>query len=399
MYKRQHHDIWDRDLPAPPNLITVTRNGTQIDAVAQITKQGFVFIFDRVTGKPLFPIQERKVNTVALPGEQAWKTQPFPLLPKPYARLSNEIQATDVSPYATNKEELKNILGNLKRGWYDAPSEQGTLILPGFDGGGEWGGAGADPKKGILYINSNEMGWVQKMVRNKDMKSVTGETLYQNYCASCHGVSKQGNPASGYPSLVNIDQKRTKAYIHQIIKQGKGMMPGFGHISPEAQSAIADYIQGLPPKEIMSASSPKILPYQMTGYNKFLDADGLPGLSTPWGTLNAIDMNTGKYLWKIPFGSEPALINKGIKDPTGGENYGGPIITQSGLLIIAATKDATLRIYQASSGKLLASYPLPFASFATPSTYRVNGKQFVVVTCGGTKLGTPKGNVVVAYAL
>ncbi len=398
-FQTTHHDIWDRDLPAPPNLITVTRNGKKIDAVAQITKQGFVFIFDRVTGKPLFPIQERKVNTTALPGEQAWKTQPFPLLPKPYARLSNEIQASDVSPYAKNKEELKNILGGLKRGWYDAPSEQGTLILPGFDGGGEWGGAGADPKKGILYINSNEMGWVQKMVRNKEMKTVTGETLYQNYCASCHGVSNQGNPASGYPSLVNIDQKRNKAYIHQIIKQGKGMMPGFGHISPEAQSAIADYIQGLPPKEILSASSPKILPYQMTGYNKFLDADGLPGLSTPWGTLNAIDMNTGKYLWKIPFGSEPALVNKGIQDPTGGENYGGPIITQSGLLIIAATKDATLRIYQASSGKLLASYPLPFASFATPSTYRVKGKQYVVVTCGGTKLRTAKGNIVVAFSL
>ncbi len=398
-FQTTHHDIWDRDLPAPPNLITVTRNGKKIDAVAQITKQGFVFIFDRVTGKPLFPIQERKVNTTALPGEQAWKTQPFPLLPKPYARLSNEIQATDVSPYAKNQEELKNILAGLKRGWYDTPSEQGTLILPGFDGGGEWGGAGADPKKGILYINSNEMGWVQKMVRNKDMKSVTGETLYQNYCASCHGVSKQGNPASGYPSLVNIDQKHNKAYIHQIIKQGKGMMPGFGHISPEAQSAIADYIQGLPPKEILSASSPKILPYQMTGYNKFLDADGLPGLSTPWGTLNAIDMNTGKYLWKIPFGSEPALFNKGIKDLTGGENYGGPIITQSGLLIIAATKDATLRIYQSSSGKLLASYPLPFASFATPSTYRVQGKQYVVVTCGGTKLGTAKGNVIMALSL
>jgi quinoprotein glucose dehydrogenase len=136
----------------------------------------------------------------------------------------------------------------------------------------------------------------------------------------------------------------------------------------------------------------------MTGYNKFLDEDGLPALSTPWGTLNAIDLNTGKYLWKIPFGQEPLLVKQGITN-TGGENYGGPIITKSGLLIIAATKDATLRIYQASTGKLLASYALPFASFATPSTYMVNGKQYIVVTCGGTKLGTAKGNQVIAFGL
>jgi quinoprotein glucose dehydrogenase len=398
-FQMTHHDIWDRDLPAPPNLITVTSKGKRVDAVAQITKQGFIFLFDRITGNPLFDIKEKIVGKSDLPGEHPWPTQPYPVLPKPYARLSNELTDQDISPYAKNKEALSQTLKNLKRGWYDAPSEQGTLILPGFDGGGEWGGAGADPKKGILYINSNEIGWVQKMVRNKDVKTITGESLYQNKCASCHGTDRTGNPASGYPSLIQIEQKRTKTYIAQIIKQGKGMMPGFAHLKSEEYSAINDFIQGLPPKEINSSTSPQTLPYQMTGYHKFLDQDGLPGLSTPWGTLNAVDMNTGKYLWKIPFGSEPSLIQKGIQEKTGGENYGGPIITKSGLLIIAATKDATLRIYQASSGKLLASYPLPFASFATPSTYMVKGKQYVVVTCGGTKLGTPKGNQVVAFSL
>ncbi|MDT8886744.1 outer membrane protein assembly factor BamB family protein [Aquirufa regiilacus] len=397
-FQTTHHDIWDRDLPAPPNLITVTRKRKRIDAVAQITKQGFVFIFDRVTGKPLFPIQERKVNTTALLGEQAWKTQPFPLLPKPYARLSNEIQASDLSPYAKNKKDLMNQLANLKRGWYDAPSEQGTLILPGFDGGGEWGGAGADPEKGILYINSNEMGWIQKMVKNKQAKQMTGEGLYQQYCANCHGSDRKGNPASGYPSLFGIEKKRESKFIVQMIKQGKGMMPGFGHITSEGQQAIASYIQGLAPKEVLAQNSQTLIPYQMSGYNKFLDQDGLPALSTPWGTLNAIDMNTGKYLWKIPFGQEPELVKQGVTD-TGGENYGGPIITKSGLLIIAATKDATLRIYQTSTGNLLASHRLPFASFATPSTYMVNGKQYIVVTCGGTKLGTAKGNVVVAFSV
>jgi len=398
-FQTTHHDIWDRDLPAPPNLITVTRKGKKIDAVAQITKQGFVFLFDRITGKPLFDIVEKPVPKSDLPGEQAWATQPFPLLPKPYARQSNEISDKDISPYASNQEELSGILRQLKRAWYDAPSEQGTLILPGFDGGGEWGGAGADPKKGILYINSNEMGWIQKMVKNKQGNLKSGEGLYQQYCANCHGSDRKGNPASGYPSLLGIEKKHESKYIAQIIKQGKGMMPGFGHIKPESQQAIAAYIQGLAPKEVASENSQETIPYQMSGYNKFLDKDGLPALSTPWGTLNAIDMNTGKYVWKIPFGSEPSLVKKGVLENTGGENYGGPIITKSGLLIIAATKDATLRIYQASSGKLLAFYPLPFASFATPSTYMVDGKQYIVVTCGGTKLGTPKGNLVVTYAL
>ncbi len=397
-FQTTHHDLWDRDLPAPPNLITVTRNGKRIDAVAQITKQGFVFLFDRVSGKPIFDIKEIPVERTGLPGEHVWPTQPFPVLPKPYARLSKEIKPSDVSPYAKNKEELSATLVKLKKGWYDTPSEQGTLILPGFDGGGEWGGAGADPEKGILYINSNEMGWVQKMVKNKASNTTSGEGLYQQSCGNCHGTDRQGNPASGYPSLLGIEKKRDAKYIAQIIRNGKGMMPGFGHISPEKQNAIAAYIQGLASKEVASTNSPSIVPYQMSGYNKFLDSDGLPGLSTPWGTLNAIDMNTGKYLWKIPFGSEPELVKKGITD-TGGENYGGPIITQSGLLIIAATKDATLRIYASATGKLLASYPLPFASFATPSTYMVNGKQYVVVTCGGTKLGTPKGNVVMAFSL
>ena len=398
-FQTTHHDLWDRDLPAPPNLITVTRNGKRIDAVAQITKQGFVFLFDRVSGKPLFDIKEIPVERTGLPGEHVWPTQPFPVLPKPYARLSNEIKPSDVSPYAKNKEELSATLGKLKRAWYDAPSEQGTLILPGFDGGGEWGGAGADPEKGILYINSNEMGWIQKMVKNKASNSTSGEGLYQQSCANCHGTDRKGNPASGYPSLLGIEKKQDAKYIAQIIRNGKGMMPGFGHISPEKQNAIAAYIQGLASKEVASTNSPAIVPYQMSGYNKFLDSDGLPGLSTPWGTLNAIDMNTGNYLWKIPFGSEPSLANQGIHDITGGENYGGPIITKSGLLIIAATKDATLRIYASATGKLLASYPLPFASFATPTTYMVNGKQFIVLTCGGTKLGTPKGNIILAFSL
>ena len=397
-YQTTHHDLWDRDLPAPPNLITVTHNGKKRAAVAQITKQGFVFLFDRISGKPLFPILEKKVKGSLLAGEKAWLTQPFPTIPKPYARLSSEIQNTDINPYAENKEELLKTLASLNKGWHDAPSEKGNLILPGFDGGGEWGGAAADPE-GILYVNSNEMGWIQKMVPAKSNSSNPGEKAYQTNCQSCHGANKRGNPMSGYPSLVDISSKRTKPYLQQLINNGKGMMPGFSQLSKEDRENILSYILNEVPKEVASSSTKGyVSSYQMTGYNKFLDSKGLPALSPPWGTLNAIDLNTGKYLWKIPFGDEPALAQKGITG-TGAENYGGPIVTASGLLIIGAAKDGKLRIYASKTGKLLRTITLPAAAFATPSTYSVNGKQYIVIACGGTKLGTHKGNKYVAFSL
>jgi quinoprotein glucose dehydrogenase len=397
-FQTTHHDLWDRDLPAPPNLITVNHNGKKRAAVAQITKQGFVFLFDRISGKPLFPILEKKVKGSLLAGEKAWLTQPFPTIPKPYARLSSEIQNTDINPYAENKEELLKTLATLNKGWHDAPSEKGNLILPGFDGGGEWGGAAADPD-GILYVNSNEMGWIQKMVPAKSNSSNPGEKAYQTNCQSCHGANKRGNPMSGYPSLVDISSKRTKPYLQQLIINGKGMMPGFSQLSKEDRENILSYILNEVPKEVASSSAKGyISPYQMTGYNKFLDSKGLPALSPPWGTLNAIDLNTGKYLWKIPFGDEPALAQRGITG-TGAENYGGPIVTASGLLIIGAAKDGKLRIYASKTGKLLRTITLPAAAFATPSTYSVDGKQYIVIACGGTKLGTPKGNKYVAFSL
>lgn len=397
-FQTTHHDLWDRDLPAPPNLVNVTHRGKKNAAVAQITKQGFVFLFDRVSGKPLFPIIEKKVKSSLLKGEKAWLTQPFPTLPAPYARLSNEIKNDDINPFAENKEELIKTLSSLNKGWHDAPSEKGNLILPGFDGGGEWGGAAADPD-GILYVNSNEMGWIQKMIPNKVNQSNPGEKAYQTHCQSCHGADRKGNPQSGYPSLLAISAKKSKANIQQFINNGRGMMPGFNHLSNAEKENILSYILQEIPKEVnTSISKGYVSPYLMTGYTKFLDSKGLPALSPPWGTLNAIDLNTGKFVWKIPFGDEPALAQKGITG-TGAENYGGPIVTASGLLIIGAAKDGKLRIYASKSGKLLRTITLPAAAFATPSTYAVNGKQYIVIACGGTKLGTPKGNKYVAFSL
>ncbi len=403
-FQTTHHDIWDRDMPAPPNLMTITHNGKKVDVVAQVTKQGFVFVFDRVTGKPIFPIKEMPVPKSMLAGEMAWPTQPIPTKPAPFARQSNTLTEKDISPYAENREELVQNFKKYKTAFYAPGSKEGTVIFPGYDGGAEWGGAAADPE-GILYVNANEMAWIQTMVETPKEEALAhlsaGEKLYTNYCVACHGTDRKGNPKSNYPSLIDIDKKRDKAFVSNLIGNGKGMMPGFTMLSATEKQAIVSFLFGDEKKEVSSTTSTSkqvYLPYKSTGYNKFLDSKGLPAITPPWGTMSAIDLNTGEFVWKIPFGYEPALLEKGIKN-TGVENYGGPVITASGLLLIAATKDGMFRAFDKKTGNLLWEMKLPAAGFATPSTYQVNGKQYVVIACGGTKLGTKKGNQYVAFAL
>lgn len=403
-YQFTHHDIWDRDPPAPPNLIRVKRFGKEIDAVAQVTKQGYVFVFDRKTGQSLFKIEDVPVPHSTLKGEQAWATQPVPVLPKPFARQAYELTENDLSPYAENREELLVAFRKLDKRLYAPPSLEGVLLLPGYDGGAEWGGAAADPEAGILYVNSNEMAWILKMEATDEVSPALplGEASYLNFCASCHQANLAGNAASGYPSLVNLAQRRDRAYISNLITSGKGMMPGFPQISAEAKKALVEFLLGQEKKEVAAASGALAakpdLPYKHAGYQKFLDSNGLPGIAPPWGTLNAIDLNTGAYLWKIPLGETEALKQKG-HPATGCESYGGPVVTASGLLFIAATKDGKFRAFDKKTGKLLWETTLPAAAFATPATYEVNGRQYIAVACGGEKLGTPKGNQIVAFAL
>jgi quinoprotein glucose dehydrogenase len=406
-YQFIHHDMWDRDPPSPPNLIQVKQNGKTIDAVVQTTKQGYVFVFNRKTGASLFPINEEGVPQSNLRGEVAAATQPVPTLPKPFARQSDELTENDISPFAENKAELLEKLKKLNKTRFSPPDTEGSLLLPGYDGGAEWGGSAADPKEGILYVNSNEMAWILKMdavtAATKSSNLTFGETTYITYCASCHGKERVGNAASGYPNLVNIGQKRDKSFVAKIIANGKGMMPGFPMLTADEKQAIVQFLFNEEKKEATGAA-PKIasnipqLPYKHAGYNKFLDSKGLPALSPPWGTLNAIDLNTGQYLWKIPLG-ETSLPNQKNPLATGCENYGGPVVTSNGLLFIAATKDGKLRAFDKKTGKLLWETKLPAAAFMTPAMYQVNGKQYLVVACGGEKLGTPKGNLIVAFAL
>ncbi len=403
-----HHDILDRDPPAPPNLLTVTRNGKRIDAVAQVTKHGYVFVFDRLTGTPLFPVREVPVPASDIPGEKAWPTQPIPEKPAPYTRQT--LTEAEISPYAGNREELIATFRNSRsEGPFTPLSEAGSIVFPGLDGGAEWGGAAVDPD-GILYVNSNEMAWriaLKKAGSETQLASLsTGHRLYQTSCTPCHGPDRKGNAASGFPSLVDIGSRRNREYVHSVIAGGKGMMPAFSAIPAEERQALVGFLFGDEKEEagMGQAAGNKVVykkpvsPYRISGYTKFLDDDGLPAISPPWGTLNAINLNTGEYVWKTVFGEYPELTAQGVPQ-TGAESYGGPVVTASGLLFIAGTKDGRFRVYDKKTGKLLWQTQLPAAAFATPATYQVNGKQYVVVACGGTKLNAPKGDSYVAFAL
>jgi quinoprotein glucose dehydrogenase len=406
-YQFVHHDIWDRDLPAPPNLITLTRNGRRVDAVAQVTKQGYVFVFNRETGESLFDINEIPVPPSDLPGEITWPTQPIPVKPAPFARMSTSLTEADIPEWIADREKILQGFKNYRKEQWAPPSREGTLLFPGYDGAAEWGGAAADPETGILYVNANEMAWVMQMVEVPGAQALQalspGERIYSTRCASCHGSGRQGNPASGFPALTGLKNRLDKNKVSGLIASGKGMMPGISLPATEKEALLRFLFEeetdntgstNQPVQEIRKDQ----VPFVSTGYNKFLDANGLPAFSPPYGSMTAIDLNTGEHLWRIVLGEDPQLKKMGIRN-TGTENYGGPVVTRNGLLFIAATKDGKFRAFDKKNGRLLWETDLPAASFATPATYEINGRQFIVLACGGTKLGAPKGNKYVAYAL
>ena len=408
-YQIVHHDLWDLDLPAPPTLLTVTHQGKRIDAVAQGTKHGLLFAFDRVTGAPLWPIHEQPTPPSKIPGVKVWPTQPVPEKPAPLVRQRYTADdVSDISPMARllSSERFARS-GNA--GAMPPPSLEETILFPGPDGGFEWGGAAADPE-GVLYANVNEIPWFYRMVptRGADGAALSfGHRQYLVHCAACHGADRSGDTTGGMPTLQALKGRRTPEHVLNVIKQGGGRMPPFDRLTERQRAAITGFLFGTePPPAAAPEAAPATTtaprkadpPYAFGGFQRWFDREGYPAIKPPWGTLNAVDMNTGELLWKVPLGEYRELTARGIP-PTGTENYGGPVVTAGGLVFIGASADETFRAFDKKTGKLLWQATLPFSGNATPSTYMVDGRQYVVISAGGGKSNRQAGGTIVAFAL
>jgi len=392
------HDLWDRDFPASPTLVTITRDGRPRDVVAQIGKNGRTYVLDRETGEPIFPMETVTPPASDVDGEQAAPTQVLPTLPPPFTRQQfTEDLITKRTPAAeqTVREEWLKLR---KRGEYDPPSVQGTILFPGMDGGGEWGGVAFDPNSGLMYVNANEMAWRVKLAERKmpDGKPTNGKALYLQYCAACHRSDLKGNPPE-FPSLAGIGARRNVDEISAKVREGGGRMPAYGEMHSAIRRAIVRYVLDGTSMTVRSDKpSPFDLKYSLDGEARFNDPDGFPAITPPWGTLTAIDLGKGAIAWQVPLGEMPG---SGLTN-SGSENYGGPVVTASGLVFIGATVyDNKFHAFDARTGRLLWETTLPAAGNATPAVYEVDGREYVVIGAGGGKWGAPSGGTYVAFAL
>lgn len=296
-FQTVHHNVWDYDLPSQPMLVTVKHGGRNVDAVAQATKTGFVFLLDRVTGKPLFPVEERPVEPSAIPGEHLWPTQPFPVKPPPFARQSFKLsELTTVTP-ESRKECEALIRGAVVEGGLFRPvTDQPTAYFPGTNGGSNWGGGSFDPTSGTYFINSMDVGAFMKITPRPDR-------------------------------------------------------PGA---------------------------------YRAQGYGRFWDSNRYPCQQPPWGSLTAIDLNTGELKWRAVLGEYDELTARGIPK-TGASNLGGSMVTAGGLVFIGATNDSRFRAFDKDTGRQVWEYRLPATAHATPMTYTAprSGRQFIAIAAGG----------------
>jgi len=420
-YQTVHHDLWDRDIPCPPNLVTVKHEGKLVDALVQTTKDGLIYVLDRDSGKSLFPVEERAVPVDGLPGEHPWATQRYPLKPAPLSRQGlADSDLTTLTPEAHAFAEKR--FREIKRPYnkFLPPDSTGTLLL-GYSGGAEWGGNATDPN-GILYQNANEGFWDLQLFSlagwEKALASVSrGTALYMTNCSACHGRDRRGS-RNQYPDLTRT--KRGPEDIQQLIATGSGKMPSFPSLSAADRKAIADYLLrpwAMPAKnehaeEVIAkggkggsgaggkGDAPEF-PYQpeyvIKVWKNFTDPDGYPATRPPWGTLNAIDLNTGDYLWRVPLGEYPELTKKGLP-ATGTESYGGPLVTAGGLLFIAGTRDGKFRAFDPKTGEVLWEYQFPAGAYSTPISYLVGGKQYIAIADGGGR-GGPFGGKYYAFTI
>ena len=400
-YQTVKHDVWDMDLPTAPQLVTVRHNGKLVDAVAQAGKDGYVYVLNRETGESLFPVEERAVPVSTTVGELLSKSQKVPLKPAPFVRQSFTDDIVTQRTEAAHDAVLKELREMDHGGRFIPPSTKASVVFPGFAGGAEWGGGAYDPETHIYYINANELAYILKLTPPSiTKKRMSGSAIYRSRCAGCHGPDMKGSGAE-VPAVDGLTGHITEEQLSAIVRKGSGRMPSFASLGAPGLHALSEFLLNKNDVEVMLDPEQKAeveLKYSSNGYKTLTDPDGYPGSTPPWGTLSAINLDTGEYIWKIPFGEYPELVAKGMKD-TGSENHGGGIVTAGGLFFIGATHyDSKFRAYDKKTGKLVWETVLPFAGNATPAMYEVKGKQYIVIAAGGGR-SKPSGATYIAFAL
>ena len=395
------HDVWDLDFPSAPLLVRVRSQGKLVDAVAQAGKSGYLYVLDRETGKSLFPLTERPVPPSTVDGEVTAKSEPVPTKPEPFVRQDfNEGTVTDRTPaahQAVSKELQHLVHGRL----FVPPSLEGTVFFPGPAGGAEWGGGAYDPETHLYYINANESPWLVRLAPPSEIhRTARASRVYRARCAACHGADRKGSPPE-YPALNNLAGRLNEQQVSTMLHNGGGRMPSFASLGEPAIKGLTDWLLQDEDKEVMIANhqaEKQGLKYASESFKKFLDPDGYPANTPPWGTLSAINLDTGDYVWKTPLGEYPELVAKGMKN-TGSENHGGGVVTAGGLFFIGATHyDNKLRAFDKKTGKVLWETVLPNAANATPAVFELRGKEYVVVGAGGGR-ERPSGGSFMAFAL
>ena len=419
-FQMVHHDVWDYDNATAPKLLTVRHEGKLVDAVAQAGKEGFLWVFDRATGEPLWPIQERPVPRSEMPGEELSPTQPFPLKPPPFAR--QRFTENDLSPFIDDPQERAHFRDEIRsarnEGLFTPPGLRKTVEMPGNNGGANWGGAAVDPVNGTLYVVSKDLPCMLKLEPESTRKAspsdppeLQGQIVYEVHCRWCHLADRKGEPPA-VPSLVNIGRALNATQIERTVKEGQGSMPGFPRLSSAELKSLVAYLlnpsggsRSVPvlttPSAIGANSSPAAPPQitrYISGFGFMFRKNGLSPIAPPWSSLTAYDLNEGTIKWRIPLGDVPELAEKGFKNTGSLFPKVGPVVTAGGL-IFTATRDRKVRALDEESGRVLWERELDTALEGIPAVYEFQGREYLVVCAAAQAAVNPlsQGKIHGAY--